>query len=77
VLKHTAYDPESGEFLAASFMDNAMPRAADFPSLTVSFNSVVNPSNELGVKGIGEGGACGAPSAPCQTPLASTMSTCR
>lgn len=49
VLEHTAYDPESGQFIAASFMDYAMPRTADFPSLAVSFNRVVNPSNEPGV----------------------------
>ena len=40
-----------------------MPRADDFPDMEVSFNIVRNPSNELGVKGIGEGGACGAPPA--------------
>ena len=63
VLEHTAYDPESGQFLAGSFMDYAMPRAEDMPAIAVSFNPVPNPSNELGVKGIGEGGACGAPPA--------------
>jgi aerobic carbon-monoxide dehydrogenase large subunit len=63
VLEHTAYDPESGQFLAGSFMDYAMPRAEDLPRIAVSFNPVRNPSNELGVKGIGEGGACGAPPA--------------
>ena len=63
VLEHTAYDPDSGQFLAASFMDYAMPRAEDMPPIEVSFNPVPNPSNELGVKGIGEGGACGAPPA--------------
>ena len=41
----------------------AMPRAEAMPPLAVSFNPVPNPSNELGVKGIGEGGACGAPPA--------------
>ncbi len=61
VLEHTAYDPQSGQFLAGSFMDYAMPRAEDMPPIAVSFNPVPNPSNELGVKGIGEGGACGAP----------------
>ena len=61
VLENTAYDRESGQFLAGSFMDYAMPRAEDFPSIDVDFNPVRNPSNELGVKGIGEGGACGAP----------------
>ena len=63
LLEHTAYEPESGQFLAASFMDYAMPRAADFPEIDVAFNPVPNPSNELGVKGVGEGGACGAPAA--------------
>ena len=63
VLENTAYDPESGQFLAGSFMDYAMPRAEDMPAIEVSFNPVPNPSNELGVKGIGEGGACGAPPA--------------
>jgi carbon-monoxide dehydrogenase large subunit len=33
------------------------------PPIAVSFNPVPNPSNELGVKGIGEGGACGSPPA--------------
>jgi aerobic carbon-monoxide dehydrogenase large subunit len=61
VLENTAYDHQSGQFLAGSFMDYAMPRAGDFPSIDVDFNPVRNPSNELGVKGIGEGGACGAP----------------
>jgi aerobic carbon-monoxide dehydrogenase large subunit len=61
VLENTAYDSESGQFLAGSFMDYTMPRAEDFPSIDVDFNPVRNPSNELGVKGIGEGGACGAP----------------
>jgi carbon-monoxide dehydrogenase large subunit len=44
-------------------MDYAMPRADDVPSLDIGFNPVPNPANELGVKGIGEGGACGAPPA--------------
>ncbi len=63
LLEHTAYDAGSGQLLAGSFMDYAMPRAGDLPPLEVAFNPVRNPSNELGVKGIGEGGACGAPPA--------------
>jgi carbon-monoxide dehydrogenase large subunit len=63
MLEHTAYDAGSGQLLAGSFMDYAMPRADDMPHLDLAFNPVVNPSNELGVKGIGEGGACGAPPA--------------
>jgi carbon-monoxide dehydrogenase large subunit len=63
LLENTAYDPESGQFIAGSFMDYCMPRADDFPNMDVDFNVVPNPSNDLGVKGIGEGGSCGAPSA--------------
>ena len=63
MLEHTAYEDGSGQLLAGSFMDYAMPRAGDMPHLDIAFNPVVNPSNDLGVKGIGEGGACGAPPA--------------
>jgi carbon-monoxide dehydrogenase large subunit len=63
LLEHARYDAESGQLLAASFMDYAMPRAADLPELQVDFHVVPTPVNELGVKGAGEGGACGAPPA--------------
>jgi carbon-monoxide dehydrogenase large subunit len=63
LTEHTVFDPESGQFLTGSYMDYGMPRADNFPTMDVSFNVVRNPSNELGVKGIGEGGACGAPPA--------------
>jgi len=63
MLERTAYDPDSGQLLAGSFMDYAMPRAADMPRLDIDFNPVRNPSNDLGVKGAGEGGSCGAPPA--------------
>jgi carbon-monoxide dehydrogenase large subunit len=63
VLEDARYDPESGQFLTATFMDYAMPRAADLPDLAIDFNIVPTPINDLGVKGAGEGGACGAPPA--------------
>ncbi len=63
VLEAVRYDDESGQFLTATFMDYAMPRAADLPPMEVDFNIVPTPVNELGVKGAGEGGACGAPPA--------------
>jgi carbon-monoxide dehydrogenase large subunit len=58
LCESAAYDAESGQYLAATFMDYAMPRASDMPSMQLGFNVVVNPANELGVKGIGEGGTC-------------------
>ena len=63
LTERTVYDPETAQLLTGSYMDYGMPRADDFPDMEVSFNIVRNPSNELGVKGIGEGGACGAPPA--------------
>jgi carbon-monoxide dehydrogenase large subunit len=63
VLERACYDAESGQLLTATFMDYAMPRASDLPDLRIGFNVVPTPVNELGVKGAGEGGACGAPPA--------------
>ena len=63
LLERTAYDPDSGQLVSGSFMDYAMPRASDMPDLEVGFHVVPNPSNDLGVKGAGEGGSCGAPPA--------------
>jgi carbon-monoxide dehydrogenase large subunit len=63
VLEAARYDADSGQFVSATFMDYAMPRADDLPDLAIGFNIVPTPVNELGVKGAGEGGACGAPPA--------------
>lgn len=62
LYEHARYD-DYGQLLTGSFMDYAMPRASQVPDIDVSFNEVLDPNNELGVKGIGEGGACGAPPA--------------
>lgn len=63
LLEHARYDAESGQFLTATFQDYCMPRAADAPDFEVDLNIVPCPSNDLGVKGAGEGGSCGAPPA--------------
>ena len=62
LLEHTVYDP-SGQLLTGSFMDYAMPRAADLPPLDCGFHHVPCTTNPLGVKGAGEAGAVGAPAA--------------
>jgi carbon-monoxide dehydrogenase large subunit len=53
------YD-EDGQLLTGSFMDYAMPRAANFPDLVCKANEVLTPMNPLGVKGAGEAGTVGA-----------------
>ncbi|MEM9620302.1 MAG: molybdopterin cofactor-binding domain-containing protein, partial [Pseudomonadota bacterium] len=62
VFEQACYD-DGGQLISGSLMDYAMPRASQLPDIEVSFNEVLDPNNELGVKGIGEGGACGAPPA--------------
>jgi carbon-monoxide dehydrogenase large subunit len=63
LLEHAHYDAQSGQLLAGSFMDYAMPRADDIPSFDCAFHNVPCTGNPLGVKGAGEAGAVGAPAA--------------
>jgi carbon-monoxide dehydrogenase large subunit len=63
MLEHTVYDPESGQMLSGSFMDYALPKASDLPSLDITFNGVPTAANPLGVKGSGQAGAIAAPQA--------------
>ncbi|MBP0446051.1 xanthine dehydrogenase family protein molybdopterin-binding subunit [Roseomonas sp. SSH11] len=63
LMEEARYDPESGQFLTSTFQDYCMPRAGDACGFDLALNIVPTPTNELGVKGAGEGGACGAPPA--------------
>jgi len=63
MMERTSYDPESGQLLSGSFMDYALPRAADLPDIEVDLIEVPCLSNPLGVKGAGEAGAVGSPPA--------------
>ena len=60
LLEHATYDPKSGQMLAATFMDYALPRADDLPSFDLGFNGTPCTTNPLGVKGCGEAGAIAA-----------------
>jgi carbon-monoxide dehydrogenase large subunit len=46
-----------------------MPRADDFPAFDTAFHDVPCTTNPLGLKGIGEGGAIGAPPAVMEAVL--------
>jgi len=54
--EHVVYDRESGQPLAASFMDYYMPRAGLLPSLRVEEHATPSKVSPLGVKGVGESG---------------------
>jgi aerobic carbon-monoxide dehydrogenase large subunit len=60
LFEHAAYDPGSGQLVAGSLMDYALPRADDLPSVDLRFNGTRCTTNPLGVKGCGEAGAVGA-----------------
>jgi aerobic carbon-monoxide dehydrogenase large subunit len=63
LAEHAVYDSQSGQMLTGSFMDYAMPRAADLPAFTVAHHAVPCRTNPLGVKGTGEAGTTAAPPA--------------
>jgi carbon-monoxide dehydrogenase large subunit len=60
MLEEFLYDPE-GQLLAGSFMEYLLPSAAEMPRIRVLHEESPSPSNPLGVKGLGEGGAIGPP----------------
>jgi aerobic carbon-monoxide dehydrogenase large subunit len=63
MMEHAQFDA-NGQMKAGSYMDYAMPRAADLPMVNID-SSCVTPCthNPLGVKGCGEAGAIGSPPA--------------
>jgi carbon-monoxide dehydrogenase large subunit/6-hydroxypseudooxynicotine dehydrogenase subunit gamma len=57
-MEEIEYD-ESGQLLTGTFMDYALPTAADVPPVEIVTHEVAATSNPLGVKGAGEGGTSG------------------
>ena len=56
LLESGVYDDASGQLLAGSLMDYAMPRAEDLPDISSGFRPAPCRTNPLGVKGVGEAG---------------------
>jgi carbon-monoxide dehydrogenase large subunit len=59
-MENTVYDDGSGQLVTGSFMDYAMPRAADMPPLREGMHNTPATTNPLGVKGVGEAGTTAA-----------------
>ena len=55
----TRYD-EAGQLMTGSFMDYALPRAADVPFFDFISHSVPTATNRVGAKGCGEAGCAGS-----------------
>ena len=63
LCEHCRYDAD-GQLLSGSFMDYALPRAADLPLIESELDeSQPCTHNPLGAKGCGEAGAIAAPAA--------------
>jgi aerobic carbon-monoxide dehydrogenase large subunit len=63
MLEQCYIDPVSGQPLCGSFMDYAMPRSDDLPSIRSEIIEVLSPTNPLGIKSAGEGATTPAPAA--------------
>ncbi len=61
LMEEALYDEGSGQLLSATFMDYAVPRAADLPAFDLEMVEVPTRANPLGVKGAGQAGCIGAP----------------
>ena len=62
LMENVVYDA-GGQLVSGSFMDYAMPRADDLPSIDSEIAEIPSTTNPLGIKGCGEAGATGAPPA--------------
>jgi carbon-monoxide dehydrogenase large subunit len=61
LMEQVFYDDGSGQLVTGSFLDYAMPRAADMPpDIRDALHNVPATTNPLGVKGVGEAGTTAA-----------------
>ncbi|MCX7310001.1 MAG: xanthine dehydrogenase family protein molybdopterin-binding subunit [Afipia sp.] len=59
-LMEQAFYDKDGQLVTGTFMDYALPRAADAPSFTFETHNIPCVTNPLGVKGAGEAGSIGS-----------------
>jgi aerobic carbon-monoxide dehydrogenase large subunit len=60
LMEQAVYNPKDGQLVTGTFMDYALPRAADGPSFVFETHNIPCKTNPLGVKGAGEAGAIGS-----------------
>ncbi len=56
LFEEVVYDEESGQLKTGSLVDYLVPTANEFPNFELGRTITPSPTNELGVKGIGEAG---------------------
>jgi carbon-monoxide dehydrogenase large subunit len=62
LYEEVVYD-DAGNLLTASFADYLPPTAAEIPDIDIVHMVTLSPATVTGAKGVGEGGAIGAPAA--------------
>jgi carbon-monoxide dehydrogenase large subunit len=62
LFEEVIYD-ETGNLLTASFADYLVPTSAEIPEIEIVHMETVSPESVTKAKGVGEGGAIGAPAA--------------
>jgi carbon-monoxide dehydrogenase large subunit len=56
LFEEVRYDDETGQLLTGSLLDYFVPTIAELPDYELDRTVTPSPTNELGVKGIGEAG---------------------
>ncbi len=64
LYEHSAYD-DDGTFKAGTFMDYLIPSSMEIPSIEIHHVDATVVTQEVNFRGVGEGGAIGAPAAVC------------
>ena len=56
LFEEVAYDPDTGQLMSGTLAEYLVPTANEIPTPVLDRTVTPSPSNELGVKGIGEAG---------------------
>jgi carbon-monoxide dehydrogenase large subunit len=65
LLERSAYDPETGQFLAGTFMDYLLPTTTEVPRFEIHHLETVPLDPDVNFRGVGEGGMIVAPPTLC------------
>jgi aerobic carbon-monoxide dehydrogenase large subunit len=65
LLERSAYDPESGQFLAGTFMDYLLPTTTEVPRIETHHLETVPLDPDVNFRGVGEGGMVVSPATVC------------
>jgi carbon-monoxide dehydrogenase large subunit len=65
LLERSAYDPDSGQYLASTFMDYLLPTAVEIPRIEIEHLETVPLDEDVNFRGVGEGGMIIAPPTLC------------